>query len=371
MAPSKKTWGWLHRRTESFKAQSQSLISTSRPVSYLHPVQEEQRQENGQGSSNGSGSPVQQSHEQDGRGSTVPTNSSSHPHANMSSVPQPKEKDNLPPPVVQTGPRDSSDAENGTYSPKMNNLKELLMREIDGSRASAPLTAYCFMTGFIDAVCFSAIFVWCAFQTGNSVQLALALARLFNGAHDYSFHIADRQALCSVLSFIFGAFIGRLGNKIGSKTRLWMTLGTFIQALFTMAAAIAIWKSGQPSVSDSRDDPAWGNVASFVCVGFMSASMGLQGIMGKRLNTQFTTTVVLTTTWCELMTEPQLFHFRRLVRSRDHKVMAILFLFIGGFTGRAILDKIGSAGTLGVGAGVRFLITLSWLFVPVKKTSKN
>ncbi|KAI6012086.1 hypothetical protein BKA83DRAFT_4370004 [Pisolithus microcarpus] len=367
MTPAKKAWGWLHRRTESFKAQSESLISASRPVSYLAPVQEEQRQDNGQGSSN----PAQESHEQGTCGSTVPTNSSSHPQADISSAQQPKEKANLPPPVTQSGPRDSSDAENGSNSPKMSNLKELLMREIDGSRAAAPLTAYCFMTGFIDAVCFSAIFVWCAFQTGNSVQLALALARLFNGAHDYSFHLADRQALCSVLSFIFGAFIGRLGDKIGAKTRLWMTLGTFIQTLFTMAAAIAIWKSGQPSVSDSRDDPAWSNVASFVCIGFMSASMGLQGIMGKRMNTQFTTTVVLTTTWCELMTEPQLFHFRRLVKSRDHKVMAILFLFVGGFTGRAILDKIGSAGTLGVGAGIRFLVTLSWLFVPVKKASKN
>lgn len=69
-----------------------------------------------------------------------------------------------------------------------------------------------------------------------------------------------------------------------------MSLGTFIQTLFTMAAAIAIWKSGQGSVADARSNPAWSNVLSFVCVGFMSASMGLQGIMGKRMNTQFTTT---------------------------------------------------------------------------------
>ncbi|KAI6046647.1 hypothetical protein EDC04DRAFT_2557684 [Pisolithus marmoratus] len=253
----------------------------------------------------------------------------------------------------------------------MSTLKQVLMQEVDGSRASAPLTAYCFMTGYIDVVCFSAIFVWCAFQTGNSVQLALALARLFNGSRDYSFQLVDGQSLCSVLSFICGAFIGRLGDKIGCKTRLWMILGTFIQTLFTMAAAIAIWKSGQRSVSDSRDDPAWTNAVSFVCIGFMSASMGLQGIMGKRLNTQFTTTVVLTTTWCELITEPQLFHFRRLVMSRDHKVMAIVFLFIGAFTGRAILNKFGSAGTLGVGAGIRFLITLLWFFVPEKKAAKN
>lgn len=77
---------------------------------------------------------------------------------------------------------------------------------------------------------------------------------------------------------------------MGAKTRAWLCLGTFIQALFTMAAALTIWKSGQPSTTNARDDPAWTNALSFVCIGFMSASMGLQGIMGKRVNTQFATT---------------------------------------------------------------------------------
>jgi MFS family permease len=93
-----------------------------------------------------------------------------------------------------------------------------------------------------------------------------------------------------VLTFIFGAFIGRLGDKLGCKTRLWLALGTLIQTVFTMAAAISIWQAHQGSVADSRANPAWTNTLSFVCVGFMSASMGLQGIMGKRVNTQFTTT---------------------------------------------------------------------------------
>ena len=77
--------------------------------------------------------------------------------------------------------------------------------------------------------------------------------------------------------------------------------------------------------------------------------------------------VVLTTTWCELMTDPNLFR-RRFSPSRDHKIMAIVTLFFGGFVGRCIIDKIGSAGTLGVGTGLRFLIALSWYFVPSKKT---
>ena len=67
-------------------------------------------------------------------------------------------------------------------------LKKHLLAEVDGELSTAPLSAYCFMTGFMcvnctlcpprvssfffsDAVTFSAIFVWCAFQTGNSVQV--------------------------------------------------------------------------------------------------------------------------------------------------------------------------------------------------------
>jgi len=144
-------------------------------------------------------------------------------------------------------------------------------------------------------------------------------------------------------------------------------LGTLIQALFTMSAALTIWKSGSGSVADNRGDPVWTNVLSFTCVVFLSLSLGLQGIMGKRINTQFTTTIVLTTTWCELMTDPNLFR-RRYCPSRDHKIMAIVAVFVGGFVGRCMIDKIGSAGTLGVGTGLRFLIALSWYFVPGKES---
>jgi MFS family permease len=98
------------------------------------------------------------------------------------------------------------------------------------------------------------------------------------------------MALTSLTTFLFGAFIGRIGDRIGAKTRLWLFLGTFIQALFTMAAAIALWKSGQGSVASSRADLAWTNASAYASLGLMSASMGLQGIMGKRVNTQFATT---------------------------------------------------------------------------------
>ncbi len=70
------------------------------------------------------------------------------------------------------------------------------------------------------------------------------------------------------------------------------------------------------------------------------------------------------------MADPKLFQLKRRIISRDHKVIGIVALFIGGFAGRAILDKIGAAGALGVGTGIRFLISLWWLFVPGKAAKK-
>ncbi|KAH8116002.1 hypothetical protein DFH11DRAFT_1840503 [Phellopilus nigrolimitatus] len=248
--------------------------------------------------------------------------------------------------------------------------REYLMQNVDPNLSTSPLASFCFMTGFIDAITFSAVFVWCGFQTGNTVQLSLAIARLFSpGQTNFEFRMADRQALVSLLTFLGGASLGRLGDRIGSNTRLWLSLGTFIQALFTMAAALTVWKGGQGSVADDRGDPAWTNAKSFVGLGFASASIGLQGIMGKRVNSQFATTVVLTTVWCELMSDPKLFG-RRFVNTRDHKFIAVFALFLGGFAGRAILDKVGSAGAFGVGTGIRFLIAIAWLFVPAKKSGK-
>lgn len=72
------------------------------------------------------------------------------------------------------------------------------------------------------------------------------------------------------------------------------------------------------------------------------------------------------------MADPQLLNFRQRIISRDHKLIAIFALFLGGFVGRAIIDAVGAASTLGVGTGMRVVIAIWWLFVPGKpaKTGK-
>jgi len=77
-------------------------------------------------------------------------------------------------------------------------------------------------------------------------------------------------------------------------------------------------------------------------------------------------TVVLTTVWVELLTDPGLFKFNRRVMSRDHRLIAVVALFTGAFAGRAILGRLSTAGALGIGTGFRVLIAFYWLSVPSK-----
>ncbi|KAJ6616491.1 hypothetical protein B0H10DRAFT_1799484 [Mycena sp. CBHHK59/15] len=242
---------------------------------------------------------------------------------------------------------------------------EFLRSEVDPENATGPLAVYCFMTGFIDAISFTAVFVWCGFQTGNFAQLALALARLVQN-HDFVFHIADQQALTSLVAFNFGASIGRLGDRIGPHTRLWLVSGTLLQALFSLAAAFCIGWSGQDSIALVRGEPIWTNYLTSVGMALMAASLGLQGIIGKRLNTHFGTTVVLTAVWVELVSDPGLFKLRNRIASRDYKIVALIALFIGAILARLVMGTIGAAGALGFAAFIRYLVAIVWIYVPGK-----
>ncbi|KAJ6537155.1 hypothetical protein B0H19DRAFT_1182617, partial [Mycena capillaripes] len=206
------------------------------------------------------------------------------------------------------------------------------------------------MSGFMDAISFSAISVWCGFQTGNSVQLFIAIARLWE-PNSSAFHIADRQAITSLLSFQTGAFLGRLAERMGPHKRSWLVLSTLVQVMLTMAGALVIWKSGQDHfIAAKRGDRSWTNALTFIGLAFMSASLGIQGVVAKRLNTQLNATLVLTTVSVELIADPQLFKVQKVI-TRDHRLIVVVVTLGGAFISQAILAQINAAGALCVGAG--------------------
>lgn len=90
------------------------------------------------------------------------------------------------------------------------------------------------------------------------------------------------------MCFLSGAFLGRIGDRVGPRTRGWLFFGTIFQALCTLLAGILLWVNQDGQSLPTRI--VWTNPGGYAAMAFASASMGLQGIMGKRVNTQFATT---------------------------------------------------------------------------------
>ncbi|WWD22660.1 hypothetical protein CI109_107153 [Kwoniella shandongensis] len=247
-----------------------------------------------------------------------------------------------------------------------------LTTEIDAPGSTNLISIYaCFLTGFTSSPSFSACFVWCGFQTGNVAQLGLALARAFApvGERTYGFQKPDQQALTSLLTFWMGTAFGRVGDRLTAKKRTWLVLATFMQVLLAMAAALTAHFSGESGLASSRGEPSWRTPLGMAALGFLSATMGIQGIVGKRIGSPMNTTVVLTTTWVEIFNDPLLFSMR-YTPSRDIRIAGGLSVLVGAFVSRAILDSIGSAGCLGVLCGFRMVQVVWWWFIPDKAIKK-
>lgn len=57
----------------------------------------------------------------------------------------------------------------------------------------------------------------------------------------------DQQAFCSLLAFLLGTTLGRVGDMIGAKRRTWLVVSSFIQVLMAMAGALCAHYSGESS----------------------------------------------------------------------------------------------------------------------------
>lgn len=112
----------------------------------------------------------------------------------------------------------------------------------------------------------------------------------------------------------------------------------------------------------------------------------------QRLNSQFGTAVVLTTIWVELVNDPKLLALK-LVKSRDHRLLAVFFVFLGGMCSAGIVFASSSAVAFAActGAspsyfhraspgvlltrdrlrpiGLRLISMLMWLVVPIEKAA--
>jgi hypothetical protein len=164
------------------------------------------------------------------------------------------------------------------------------------------------------------------------------------------------------MTFINLALLARPAVSI-ARQRGWLLFSTFFQALLLGAAALLIIYSqhnDEPGQGRLTTEVNWTDANGFIGLAFAAASVGLQGATAQRLRTPFGPAVPLTSTWVDMAIDPSLLELK-YAYTREAKIAAILATFFGGFSGRALIQQVGSRWALGVAALIKLAMAFSWL----------
>jgi hypothetical protein len=89
----------------------------------------------------------------------------------------------------------------------------------------------------------------------------------------------------------------QIGERLGVvKTRGWHIVACLLSTLLSLAGTLCLVdgaRYGLGTEAISRTELAWRGARGLAGMGFLSASLGLQGAIAKRLNSAFATTGAL------------------------------------------------------------------------------
>lgn len=127
--------------------------------------------------------------------------------------------------------------------------------------------------------------------------------------------------------------------------------------LIIVAASILTW--GPKSV-DEGNAITWNVLVPIALVAFQSCG---QAVTSRALKYNALTSVVLTSIYCDLFSDAELFAMYNVERNR--RVGAPVFLLFGAVLGGWLAHSvISTAGVLWIAAGLKLGVAFSWFFWP-------
>lgn len=164
----------------------------------------------------------------------------------------------------------------------------------------------------------------------------------------------------SLLSFCTGSFLFARFHRFFSPKRRWVLCVSFAaQMLLTVAAAII---ASTTSKNPSKDSVDWNVLVPLALVAFQSCG---QAVTSRALKYNALTSVVLTSIYCDLFSDKDLFAADNVERNR--RGAAPLLLLVGAVAGGLMSEtSVGIAGALWTAAGLKFLMVVMWFFWPAE-----
>ncbi|KAH6986383.1 hypothetical protein BKA56DRAFT_580378 [Ilyonectria sp. MPI-CAGE-AT-0026] len=219
------------------------------------------------------------------------------------------------------------------------------------------LLACYIITGILDSASISTWGAFVSMQTGNTVYLGLGPTA---GTNRW------KKSGISILAFCIGSFFfSRLHRAFSpSPKRRWVLCLSFLiqMTLIIVAASILTWgpKGAGP------DDVPWYVIVPIGLVALQSCG---QAVASRALKYNALTSVVLTSIYCDLFSDAELFESIFINVERNQRMAAPSLLLVGALIGGVIAKSaLGAAGALWVAAALKFFIVLSWAFWPAEES---
>ncbi|KAJ6442802.1 hypothetical protein O9K51_03977 [Purpureocillium lavendulum] len=234
--------------------------------------------------------------------------------------------------------------------------RKQLRAEVSRSWADLVLLLCYVVTGLLDS---SSTQVWGAFvsmQTGNTVYVGLGLASLIYPPTSPRLY----KSGISLLSFCVGSFFFARFHRYFSPKRRWVLCVSFgAQALLTVAAACIVTFA---RASDDKDAVDWTVLVPLALVAFQSCG---QAVTSRALKYNALTSVVLTSIYCDLFSDQDLFALHNVERNR--RAAAPLLLLLGAIAGGVFShSSVGIAGALWTAAAIKLAMVVMWFFWPAE-----
>ncbi|KAG4255747.1 hypothetical protein FPRO03_04695 [Fusarium proliferatum] len=237
-------------------------------------------------------------------------------------------------------------------------LRKRLGSDVRRDWADVMLLACYIITGILDSASISTWGAFVSMQTGNTVYLGLGPTA---GTNRW------KKSGSSILAFCIGSFFFSRLHRVFTPTprRKWVFCLSFgIQTAFIVAAAcIVTWgpKGAGP------DDTPWYVIVPIALVAFQSCG---QAVASRALKFNALTSVVLTSIYCDLFSDAELFESIFVNAERNRRVAAPVLLLIGAIIGGLIAkSELGASGALWVAAALKITVMFGWAAWPAEEGS--
>ncbi|EFX01982.1 duf1275 domain containing protein [Grosmannia clavigera kw1407] len=271
--------------------------------------------------------------------------------------------DELPPPAASQKP-----ALKGSWT-------QALRDDVDVSFTYFHLLACCIISGLSDSVAFNAAGVFVSMQTGNTIFLALGASHLPAGQSKLWL-----KAIVSIAFFQAGCFCFSKFRYFGAQRKAVMFASTFLQTVFVVVAAALAQSKVVAAFGDTRLSTVSTNptrqkqeddMIILVPIALLAFQFGGQIVMSRVLGFNEIPTNVLTSLYCDLLSDPKLFTAVGANGKRNRRVSAAVLTLCGGIIGGWLQrSRGGMSSALWVGAFIKLCLALSWLVWPSKKNFK-